>query len=130
MTRDELNACEPVLAALKAAGVISHYSFSSPSAASDHGFWQVTFTRSDCLAAFWDPFTECDVRDREALAYARQQHSAAIEATFALVKDRLLRDLAAVYHVRLLGKDLPIPDPVVISRIVIPLSPPAAPLST
>lgn len=127
MTREELHACEPVLAALKAAGVVESYAFTSRPWDRGVYVWCVHFVRATGLPFIFDePFTESDVRDREALAYSRQQHSAAIEATLAQVKDAIIRDLAAVHRLQLLGKDVPIPNPVILSRVVIPLTDTAA----
>ena len=59
-----------------------------------------------------------DAADEHALS----QHGPAIDATLAIVRARLLTDLAKLYRLRISGKNIPIPTEITVKDVVVRLS--------
>lgn len=124
MTADDITRLTPLIEDLQARGIVATWSTTSWPLLKGTGYSHAFRLRSHGLVeplVIQQPFGEDDVINRLAAAQARENHSAAIEATYALSKDALLRDLANVYRARLLGKDCPVPSSVTIKDLVVPL---------
>jgi hypothetical protein len=135
MTSDDITRLTPLVADLQKRGIVATYATTSwpdgnTITQTEHGanisprYTHAFRLRSHALhqpLIIEQPFTEDELIRRLATAEARQNHGAAIEATYALSKDALIRDLASVYASRLLGKALPVPEEVVIKDLRVPL---------
>jgi hypothetical protein len=137
MTSDDITRLTPLVADLQKRGVVATYATTSwplpdkvefdsdyNAVAVPQGYAHAFRLRSHGLhqpLIIEQPFTEDELVRRLATAEARQNHGAAIEATYALSKDALIRDLASVYASRLLGRDLPVPSEVTIKDLRVPL---------
>jgi hypothetical protein len=136
MTSDDITRLTPLVADLQKRGIIATYATTSWPAGNEVTHQtqnsmniSVRYTHAFRLRSHGlhqplvieQPFTEDELIRRLATAEARQNHGATIEATYALSKDALIRDLASVYASRLLGKALPVPEEVVIKDLRVPL---------
>ncbi len=123
MNITEYEACRHVVNALSSRGVLDQVvasSWSTP-AGIEHA-WKIKTPRLEHAITLAHPFDEESLLVVESKAYARQQHSAAIETSFMVAKDQLLRDLAVIHRHRLMGKDLPVPAEITIKEVVVQLS--------
>ena len=113
MTKDQLTQMEVVFAELEARGV--HFQRSIHSSTSNGKPWYAWMVKSarlkgDTPIAIHTPHTAEELLELESRLYARQQHGAAIYSVYEQSQDRLIADLAEVYRLQLLGKDIPVPE--------------------
>lgn len=137
MTSDDITSLTPLVESLQKRNIVATWATTSwplpakrefdsdyNAVAVPQGYTHAFRLRSHALhqpLVIEQPFTEDELIRRLAAAEVRQIHGPAIEACFALSKDALIRDLASLYASRLLGKDLPVPNEVVIKDLRVTL---------
>lgn len=128
MTADDITRLTPLVEDLQARGIVATWSTTSWPMGGlanrdryEHAF-QIRGHRTVQLTVLTQLFTEDDVINALAATEARQNHGANVYAAYEMSREVLMRDLANVYRLRLLGKPVPVPSSVTIKDLVVPLS--------